>query len=425
MSWKMPNVMVITVTATLMLLATVETVSAGVATIDERQQDLDSEYDGGIKSLNMELIKSSILDKLGMQRPPELGDRLLLQDRLGKYNNDSGSYTVAPSQIRVKSNRIDPIGNGGTDVQSRKTASESTDNTINGRNVRDDDDDDYHVKTQKLIAFAQPHPTVQNLQGQYPLCFTFSEQIQHYRITKVILWVYKIPLDVIIDNSVVIIDVYRINPINLQQSLVSSIKRVLNTTEPSWVPIELQKNTSDWFKTIGEVKNLTLMVQAYYPDKNNTHDKLPYIIDSKKRDDNITEIPYLEVHTHYGHRNRRGAESEQRTYNGTTAAHAQCSRHSVTIDLKELGWKQIVWPEKLKFYYCSGECSSTTSVLSSSGREVHQCCVPRKTSDLFALYLDFTGPSRIRHGKISDMIVDECGCQDTDSIVRSLLKRLV
>ncbi|XP_029342944.1 growth/differentiation factor 8 isoform X2 [Acyrthosiphon pisum] len=279
MDRKMTNVVVIAVTAVL-LLVTAETVLAAIAAADS-QQDVNNGADGGMKSLNIELIKSSILNKLGMQRPPEFSDRLPLQVLASKYRNDHASSTLVPSKIRHKSNRIDATGDGGTDIQGRKTATTSTDNAINS----DNDDDDYHVKTQKLIASAQPHPTVQILQDQYPLYFTFSEQTQHYRITKAILWVYKRRLDVVIDNSVVIIDVYRINPINLQQSLVSSIKRVLNTNEPGWMPIELQRNMSDWFKTIDEVKNLTIMIQAYYTNKNTTHDKTPYITDARKRDD--------------------------------------------------------------------------------------------------------------------------------------------
>ncbi|CAI6348336.1 unnamed protein product [Macrosiphum euphorbiae] len=326
----MPNVVVIAVTAVL-LMVTVETVLSAITAADS-QQGVDNGADGGMKSLNIELIKSSILNKLGMQRPPEFGDRLPLQVLASKYNNDRASSKVVPSKNQHKSNLMDATGDFGTEIQGTKTVKTSTDNTISS----DNDDYDYHVKTQKLIAFAQTHPTVQILQDQYPLYFAFSEQTQHYRITKAILWVYKRRLDVVIDNSVVIIDVYKINPINLQQSLVSSIKRVLNTTEPVWVPIELQRNMSDWFKTIDEVKNLTLMIQTSYPNKNTTHDKMRYITDARKRDD-ISEIPYLEVHTHHGYRNRRGAAGSD----------GRCRRHPVTMDVHGLGWDHFIIGPKL------------------------------------------------------------------------------
>lgn len=49
---------------------------------------------------------------------------------------------------------------------------------------------------------------------------------------------------------------------------------------------------SDWFKTVDGAKNLTLVVQAYYLNKNTTHDKIPYITDARKREDNMTEVHY-------------------------------------------------------------------------------------------------------------------------------------
>jgi len=150
MGQKMPNAVVIAVTAVL-LLVTVETVLGAVSAADSKQS-FDSGADGKIKSLNIELIKSSILDKLGMQRPPAVGDRLLLKDLVSKYNNEHASSTAVPPEIRHKSNRIDATGDGDTDIRGYKTATTSTDNSINS----DNDDDNYHVKTQKLIAFAQP-----------------------------------------------------------------------------------------------------------------------------------------------------------------------------------------------------------------------------------------------------------------------------
>jgi len=129
----MPHEIVVAI----LLLITGQTVLA--TTSADRQQDSNSGGgDDGMKSLNIELIKLSILNKLGMQRPPEFGNRLSLQGQLKKYNNNSGSSTVTPPQFRNRSYRINATGN----------------DTIN--NYNGDDDDDYHVQTQKLIAFTQP-----------------------------------------------------------------------------------------------------------------------------------------------------------------------------------------------------------------------------------------------------------------------------
>lgn len=67
-------------------------------------------------------------------------------------------------------------------------------------------------------------PTTQKLRGHYPLYFTFSEQTGQQRITEAILWLYKRRLDVVIDEPVVMIDVFRVNPNNMHQSFVSNIK---------------------------------------------------------------------------------------------------------------------------------------------------------------------------------------------------------
>lgn len=138
----MPPEIVVATAAAILLLITGQTILA--STSADRQQDLNSGGggggDGGVKSLNIELIKLSILNKLGMQRPPEFGNRLSLQAQSQKYNNKSGSSTVTmmPPQFRNNLYRINATEN----------------NTINSHNG--DDDDDYHVQTQKLIAFTQP-----------------------------------------------------------------------------------------------------------------------------------------------------------------------------------------------------------------------------------------------------------------------------
>ncbi|XP_025194743.1 growth/differentiation factor 8-like [Melanaphis sacchari] len=400
----MPHTVVVVVFAIILFLVPGQTLLTTTVAAD-RQQDFDSgDGDGGMKSLAIELIKLSILNKLGMQQPPEFGDRRLLQVQLQKYHNNSGSSTVTAPQFQNRLHHLNATRN----------------NTINVNNYNDYDDN-YHAQTQKLIAFAQPHPTTQNLQGQYPLYFAFSDQTRHYRITKAILWVYKRMLDVVIDNSVIIINVYKINPRNLQQSLVSSVEQVFNTTKPGWVPIELQRNMSDWFKTMDGAKNLTLVVQAYYINKNTTYDKMPYITNARKREDNMTETPYLEVHTHYGYRNRREARYESSTCNDTTCtSQTRCSRYPVMIDFNNIGWNWILAPKKFKFYYClgdnmsTGECSSSIPAHSSrptSEQELQisvkgRCCVPHKTSKFTLFYMDSLG--NISLSVIPNMVVDEC-----------------
>lgn len=62
------------------------------------------------------------------------------------------------------------------------------------------------------------------------------------------------------------------------------------TTEPGWVSIDLQR-MSDWFMTTDRPKNLTLVVHAYYENKNITHVRTPYVTDARNIED-ITEVRY-------------------------------------------------------------------------------------------------------------------------------------
>jgi len=67
------------------------------------------------------------------------------------------------------------------------------------------------------------------------------------------------------------------------------LQHVINTTEPGWVPIDLQRRMSYLFKATDGAKNLTLFVHAYYVNKNMTHSKTPFVTDARKRED-MTEV---------------------------------------------------------------------------------------------------------------------------------------
>ncbi|KAL4121460.1 hypothetical protein QTP88_013974 [Uroleucon formosanum] len=464
----MPNVAVVTVAAAAMLLVTAETVlaaggggggsggggggggrqrgTATAAAAADRQQDFDSGDNesprtpaavqcanclghDGIKSLSIELIKASILNKLGMQRPPEFGGRLPprvptdlppLQDLMRKYNTDHSSSVVVLPHIRHKSHHLDATGDSATDMQSDEATGYSTtatmDNTsgYNGYNGGDtNDDDDYHVKTHKLIAFAQPHPTTQKLNGRYPLYFTFSEQTGQQRITEAILWLYKRRLDVVIDDPVVMIDVFRVTQ-NMHQLFVSNIKRVVNTTEPGWVPIDLQRRMSDWFKTTDGAKNLTLVVHAYYANKNITHVRTPYVTDARKRED-MTEIPYLEVHTREDRRSRARRNAASGLTCNETSTETRCCKFPLTVDFEEFGWHWIIAPKRYVANYCSGVCDPMlfpkyphTHLVQMTKFGTGPCCAPRKMSAISMLYYD--PDFNIIYGMLPGMVVERCGC---------------
>ncbi|KAF0761539.1 growth/differentiation factor 8-like isoform X3, partial [Aphis craccivora] len=112
-------------------------------------------------------------------------------------------------------------------------------------------------------------------------------------------------------------------------------------------------------------------------------------------------IPYLEVHTHNGYRNRRESKS---------AGSSTCSRYPVMIDFSDIGWDWILAPRTFTFYYCLGECSPSIPVHSDVELQTSAeswCCVPRKTSNFTVLHMNKLG--NIFSSVIPYVIVDECG----------------
>ncbi|XP_026814223.1 uncharacterized protein LOC113554536 [Rhopalosiphum maidis] len=106
----------------------------------------------------------------------------------------------------------------------------------------------------------------QKLHNRNLLYFTIPEQKGQNPITKAILWLF-----------------------------VSSIKHAMNTVESTWVPIQLQRRiSSNCLKATDGAKNLTLMVDVYYLNKNTTLFGTSFVTDTTERR-NMTVIPYLEL----------------------------------------------------------------------------------------------------------------------------------
>lgn len=129
-----------------------------------------------IRTMSLELIKISILNKLGMERPPDFSDRRIpnvptdlppFKDLITAYDYNvgerGGSVVVVPHIRHDKSHHYDASGDGaggGSEMQSDEAAGYAA--AAAATNAQDNDagsyaeEDDYHVKTHKLIAFAQP-----------------------------------------------------------------------------------------------------------------------------------------------------------------------------------------------------------------------------------------------------------------------------
>ena len=100
---------------------------------------------------------------------------------------------------------------------------------------------------------------------------------------------------------------------------------------------------------------------------------------------------------------------------GTTT----CCRDKLVIDFQtDAGLSQILRPKKFEAYRCRGSCPVMHGLTPGVGRvsllrrlknpKIKFCCTPVKYSGLSILYFD---DQLIRQKYISDMKVEECGCQ--------------
>ncbi|XP_016656742.1 uncharacterized protein LOC100572705 [Acyrthosiphon pisum] len=214
------------------------------------------------------------------------------------------------------------------------------------------------------------------------------------QITKAIMWLYKRRLDVVIDDPVVMIDVYRVDPNNMHWLIVPSIKRVVNITEPGWVPIDLQRiRMSDWFMTTDEAKDLTLVVHAYYVNKNITHIRISRTWRCTRKTTHgrgpsalfrakITRKPICAAGTRWRWTSRTLAAIGSLRPRGTT-------RTTVLESVRWCPWKMVI-----------------VMVTKHSG--ISSCCAPRKMSNISMLHFD--EDFNIIYSTLPGMVYDTCWC---------------
>jgi len=103
----------------------------------------------------------------------------------------------------------------------------------------------------------------------------------------------------------------------------------------------------------------------------------------------------------------------------------RCCRYPLVVDFDQFGWDWVIVPRRYSAYYCSGECpflymqtgpsahlrqqqQSPTAVRPGPGASGGPCCSPRRVSSISMLYYDKY--ANILHGRVPDMVVEQCGC---------------
>jgi len=104
----------------------------------------------------------------------------------------------------------------------------------------------------------------------------------------------------------------------------------------------------------------------------------------------------------------------------------RCCRYPLEVDFDKFGWDWVIVPRRYSAYFCSGECpflymqspgpgthvrqqqQQTAAVRPAAGANGGPCCSPRRVSSISMLYYDEY--MNIVHGRLSDMVVEQCGC---------------
>ena len=146
-----------------------------------------------------------------------------------------------------------------------------------------------------------------------------------------------------------------------------------------------------------------------------TDDKIsPNAVVSEKRTADMNLQEYLTKGKGNGSK-RRVKRSVKRSVN--------CHRENMMVDVKKIGWKEIIQPALFNAYRCSGKCSAfasgnktnhaliqaTISELKPAGIRVEPpCCTPWDFESKEFLVLE--NPKVVRLQTFSNIVVKSCGC---------------
>lgn len=351
-----------------------------------------------LKHVSLAAIKEQILSKLGISQAPNTTGRTLPKVPpvlLDKYRKSTHSAMQGMQGD-------EPVFKPGPVVH--------------------DEDDDYHARTDKVIAFAQPHPKLRHTgRGQDVLYFRFSEKIIRNKVLRAQLWVHvrgagggpgADPQGPLVSGAPVTINVLRVlrasdTPLTSHSAAIKVARQ--NDSEGSWVSLDVRRLVAEWFHYPRD--NLGIIIQTVgLPDPLG---RSLVVTDPEEGDGSL--VPFLEVQIADGRRHRTkrtiGLNCHEKS------EETRCCRYPLTVDFEEFGWDWIIAPKKYEANYCSGECPYVflqkyphTHIvhLASPGGTAGPCCAPRKLSPISMLYFD--NEFNIIYGLLPGMVVDRCGC---------------
>ncbi|XP_034238379.1 growth/differentiation factor 8-like [Thrips palmi] len=377
-----------------------------------------------IRNWSLAAIKEQILHKLNLQQPPNITGR-----RLPPYDQVAYDLLHQPPNLG---------GNGmlGDDPDAYRTEQFY------------EEDDDYHAKTERIIAFPQTHMNKVRHRAQDAdvLHFRFSPKVMQSQVAKATLWLFVRGTGVHrhyhnrhhrhphrdphrddaeededsveeeeeeVEEEVppqVVVNVLRMrNREHVQFDVEATVKVARPEGEGVWVMVDINKMVEDWFRRPSH--NLGLSVHAHLHGGLGSADGRP-LIDTDADGDNL-KMPFIEVYLKESpkRRSRRavGLDCDE------NSEESRCCRYPLVVDFELFGWDFIIFPKKYEANYCSGECPFVymqkyphTALMHLANNKTGPCCAPRKMSPINMLYFD--NDLNVVFGVLPGMVVERCGC---------------
>ncbi|KAF5284704.1 hypothetical protein FQR65_LT13440 [Abscondita terminalis] len=332
-----------------------------------------------IRSRSLETIKANLLRKMGFQTAPNMTGRPL---------------PPVPAHILEKFEQ-------GTGMQSDEPQFK-TGPTIS------EEEDDFHAKTEKVLAFAQPYPRLRHSwRGHDILHFHLSDSILKYYVGNATLFVYVKGVDRRPQPSFHL-DVFKVfknldHPESPGTIKIASKKITQPLGRGDWFKIDITVMVSEWFKSARDNYGFIL---------NGTVNGRKVIVTDTTYDGG-SKVPFAEILT-------VGAKRRTRRTRGYDCDDKMneplCCRYPLTVNFEEFGMDFIISPKSYEAYYCAGECPYVTFqtyphthlLKMAWPNSVGPCCVPRKMSAISMLYFDHE--QNVIFGSLPGMVVDRCGC---------------
>ncbi|XP_076349017.1 growth/differentiation factor 8-like [Tachypleus tridentatus] len=330
------------------------------------------------KEKRLDIIKAQILNKLGMNRPPNVTRRNqqnippLINLIRSKVQSDLSHFQYEQSQ---------------SNEHEKDTATPDL-----------------------AFAFATSDPfDYLHIPAENVLHFIIPDKVMNSQLRKVHLWVHMKHLEnykkggitVHINQVVQDIESYR-----LLEFMVKNIN--LRRHRGDWIKLNIHKVVSHWIHHPKE--NLGLVVEI----DDNMGNIFP--ITNSSWIDNEAHRPFIEIEmkkplTIRSKRNIDGLECD------LNSNEIRCCRYPLTVDFIEFEWDWIIAPRRYEANYCSGECpfvflqryphTHIVQQVDPNG-SISPCCAPSEVSTISMLY--YEDNSHIILGYLPGMLVKRCGC---------------